>query len=80
MNFQDNDCFAPTYTGYENKGQIFLFDDLNEEDDLFHLDLSNINFADELQKFKEKFKDHIDYLTTNNWEFEIGFGVVYYAN
>ena len=77
---EEDALFAPAYTGYENQGTVFLVDNENHEDSLFSIDLSNVNFVEKLTEFKEQYQDHINFLIGNNWEFEVGYGIVYYAH
>lgn len=81
-NLDEDMFFAPPYPEYKDKNIHILNGELNTfcESDCFNYDMSNLDIQSRIFEFKAKYKPYLDYLTEENWEYSIHYGVVHYAS
>lgn len=78
--FDDDNLYSPPYPEFKDKIVYLVNGGGINNDDTFLLNLNDVNADLEINSFCKKYKEVINYLIDNYWDFEVNYSVFHYAS
>jgi len=78
-NLQEDKFWTPAYHGASKRKTIFILNCGEEIKEIENFDLSKLDIHQEIENFKEEYKEYLDYYS-KKYNFEIFYGIVNYVH